>query len=259
MASKKFSLTDLLNERSKEEQRTEKKEASAAEGMEFAVIDIDDLIPSKENFYAVDEELKQSIELFGILQPLLVKRDTPGKYMIRAGHRRRMAAIALVEEGKEKYRKVPCMIRKEDALEKLEIIMTNRFREKTDWERMKEAVEAERLVAEIKREYKLPGRTSELLGEIIGISNAQMGRYRAISNNLAPELMEKFKANEIGFSVAAELCGMEIEQQEAAVRKLDESGSLKLSEVKEAKKTRRKQHTRDNRRDLQRAGGKRRV
>lgn len=101
------------------------------------LIDVNDLIPSEENFYQVDDSLKQSIELVGILQPLLVNRPENGKYKVIAGHRRRLAVLSLVKEGKEKHRYVPCVYKKEEGvMDKLALIMANRFRDKSDWEKM---------------------------------------------------------------------------------------------------------------------------
>lgn len=62
-------------------------------------IDVHDLVPSQENFYHVDDELKRSIELVGILQPLLVSRPENGKYRVIAGHRRRLAVLSPVRRG----------------------------------------------------------------------------------------------------------------------------------------------------------------
>ena len=54
------------------------------------------------------QDLKQSIELLGVLQPLLVTdEEEDGKRRIIAGHRRRLAVMQLVDEGKERFRRVP--------------------------------------------------------------------------------------------------------------------------------------------------------
>ena len=168
--AKKFNLTELLNQRSKEleaeeigAEREESGTAQAVDKEEIVMVDVYDLIPSKENFYRVDDELKRSIELFGILQPLLVKRPENGKYRVIAGHRRRLAVLALMDEGKEQRRYIPCVYKKEDIRDRLALIMANRFREKTDWEKMMEAVESEELAKELKTDYRLNGRTREIV------------------------------------------------------------------------------------------------
>lgn len=248
MAKSKFNLTGLLNQRSMElvqEQAgaaEETKEAGRQEGAagsrenEIVMVDVEDLVPSKDNFYHVDSDLKRSIELVGVLQPLLVNKPENGKYKVMAGHRRRLAAMELVKEGKEKFRFLPCVYKKEDVMDRLAIIMANRFREKTDWEKMTEAVEAEELAKELKKEYSIEGRTREILSEITGVAEAQLGRYKAIYNNLLPELMEEFKNSKIVVSVAVELSGMEEDMQRKAADILQNGGTISLPDVKEMKK-----------------------
>ena len=98
-----FNLVEMLNRRSKEQLKGEGEEEERREEggraavdqeperQEVMMIDVEDLIPSVENFYQVDDSLKRSIELAGILQPLLVNRPENGKHKVIAGHRRRLA------------------------------------------------------------------------------------------------------------------------------------------------------------------------
>lgn len=249
-AAKKFNLTELLNQRSKEageQQKTEQQQAAAGaevvtseEGVS-STADIYDLIPSKGNFYSVEDvqDLKQSIELLGVLQPLLVTdEEEDGKRRIIAGHRRRLAVMQLVDEGKERFRWVPILIKpkKNAIIDRLALIMANRFREKTDWERMTEALETEKLVLELKDSMNIPGRTRDLLAEIIETSPAQLGRYKAIYNNIIPELMAEFKANRIVVSVIYEVSGLPEDYQKQAAEVFRENEVLTLADVKQLKK-----------------------
>lgn len=106
VAKKSFSLTDLLNSKSK---ANEVLNADIADvtgaGNTFKVVwlSVYDLEPSEDNFYSVEDvaDLKDSIELFGVQQNLIVKPIKEShKYKVVAGHRRRVASIMLVEEGK---------------------------------------------------------------------------------------------------------------------------------------------------------------
>ncbi len=215
--------------------------------MEQLTLDVYDLIPSKENFYSVEyiNDLKQSISLVGVLQPLLVKRDGD-KYRIKAGHRRRLACMALADEGQEKFRFVPCVIRQEaeeektgnvnTILDRLTLIFANGFREKTDWEKMEEALQTEALVLELRKEISLEGRTRSILAEFTGIKEAQLGRYKAIKNNLCPQLMAEFKANNINISTVYELSGLSSEYQQRACEMYMENGILSISDAKTLKK-----------------------
>lgn len=240
--SKKFNLTELLNQRSKEA-APQGQQNAAAKGKDTETVttaDIDDLLPSRDNFYSVEDvqDLKQSIELLGVLQPLLVTEEEDGKRRIIAGHRRRLAVMQLVKEGKERFRYVPIIVKrtKNAILDRLALIMTNRFREKTDWEKMTESIETEKLVQELKTQMDIPGRTRDLLAEIIDASPATLGRYKAIYNNLAAELMEEFKAGKIGVSVIYEISQLEKEWQLRALEVFRERGVLALPDVKEIKR-----------------------
>lgn len=234
MAAKaeKFNLMDLLNQRSKQKQEAEEQHPAAEgtqeerteenkqQGNNVFMVDAYDMIPSKDNFYHVDAALKRSIELVGILQPCIVKKPVNGKYDVIAGHRRRLASLALVEEGKEQFRYIPCMYKKEETADKLAIIMANSFRDKTDFEKMVEIIQLKELVRDIKKEYNLAGRVREMQEELTGITKAQISRYEAIYNNLEKELMEEFKAGRLIMSVAVEVSGMEHEWQMKAYERL---------------------------------------
>ena len=97
-----FNLTQLLNSNSREVNKEEIKTLN----FNIKNIDIDHIVPAKENFYSVDdiEDIKQSIELLGIEQNLIVERIDRDNYKLVAGHRRYFASKALVEEGKEEFR-----------------------------------------------------------------------------------------------------------------------------------------------------------
>lgn len=119
--------------------------------------------------------------------------------------------------------------------DRLALIMANRFRDKTDWEKMMEAIQAEELAKELKKEYSLNGRTREVLAEITGTTEAQLGRYKSIYNNLSARLMKYFKDSVINVSVAVELCGMSAAGQEEAADRVEEVGTLSLTEAREMK------------------------
>lgn len=244
--AKKFNLTELLNKRSKETaeaapQGEKTAEIATPEEGVSSTADIYDLIPSKGNFYSVEDvqDLKQSIELLGVLQPLLVtEEEEDGKRRIIAGHRRRLAVMQLVDEGKERFRRVPILIKpkKNAIIDRLALIMANRFREKTDWERMTEALETEKLVLELKDSMNIPGRTRDLLAEIIETSPAQLGRYKAIYNNIIAELMAEFKTNRIVVSVIYEASGLPEDYQKQAAEIFRENEVLTLADIKQLKK-----------------------
>lgn len=239
----KFDLHQLLNERSKAAAVEREKDPRPADGMEQLTLDVYDLIPSQENFYSTQyiNDLKQSIAIVGLLQPLLVERDGD-KYRVTAGHRRRLACMALVEDGLEQFRRVPCVTRaveEEGAvktiLDRLALIFANGFREKSDWEKMEETLRTEALIAELRKEVAIEGRTRRIMAEFTGITEAQIGRYKSIKNNLCPELMQAFKAKRLGVSTAYELSGLSTDYQARAADTLEEVGVLSINDAKALK------------------------
>lgn len=241
-----FNLKELLSQRSLQQDGQQDKEQREEE-LESVTVDVYDLIPSKDNFYSTEhiEDLKQSVRVFGVLQPLLVK-PKGGKYIVRAGHCRRLVCMELVNEGEEWARRVPCVIKQqpekaepktgiEKILDKLTLIAANKFREKTEWEKMEETLQQEELISELKKETDLPGRVRSMLADFSGVKEAQIGRYKAIKNNLCPELMEEFKADRIGMTIVYEASGLSPEYQKEAFELFKENGILTGPDVKALK------------------------
>lgn len=229
--------------------REEKQNQNGQQEKQIVYIDIEDLEASKENFYGLRdlEALKASISLHGLLQPILViPAKIEGKYTVLGGGRRRQAIEELVDEGKEELRKVPCIIsdgkiQGEDAEEepdevqeligKLNIISANSFREKTDWEKMEETLQIGSIIKELKNLGKLKGNVREMQVELSGIKGTQIARYNAIMNHLSLELMQAFKNNDFGISVAYELSRLSDDYQQQAWETFLENKILTLSDT----------------------------
>ena len=229
--AKKFNLMDYMSK------ETDKKEDAETKVLEES---IENLVPDKENFYSMDgiEELKQSIEVVGLLQPLLVtEKDENGKRKVIAGHRRLKALQELAEEGKQQYKKVTVMEkkRKDEIIDRLSLIMANRYRDKTEWEKMKETVETDRLLRELKKKENLKGNMRDMLAEITNTNAAKVAMYKVINEKLSPEMMEAFEKGRIGLTVAYKVTQLEVEDQDNLWIKLDENGSLSIKDVDEMK------------------------
>lgn len=235
-----FKLIDLLNNRSKQWEE-ESSEEGQQEG-DLQIIDIDSLVPSKENFYGLDkkESMKASIRIVGIEQPLRVEpiEGQTGKYKVLAGHCRLSASKELAEED-EKYRYVPCYVkdRQSKQLSCLTMLLTNfTQREPTDYEKMLELTEIEKIAKEIKQQENISGRVRDMIAELLSISASQIGRYTAIRNNLDCHLMEAFQQQEIAMSIAYEASGLNPANQIKLYVRLKEKGKIEVSDVKEFKR-----------------------
>ena len=213
-------------------------------------IDVEDLVPSEDNFYSMSaiDELAGLIELSGgVKQPGLVVPMGGGKYKVISGHRRRLASLQLVKQGKEAYRKMPCMV--EDAGQDVErddeadelraideailLITTNGQREKTDWDKVQEATRLRALLEKKRRFEKIPGETRKLIAEQLGTTPAQVGRYDSIAKHLIPAFKGWLEQEKIGISVAYELSMLpEDVQEKAAAECWGKHGPVTLEDVR---------------------------
>lgn len=242
MGREKFSALDMLSKRS----LPERKEKQA-----IIYKDPRELVPTQENFYTTKNisKLKASIKITGyLMQPILIE-NVDGEDKVLAGHRRRLCCIELIEEGDTRFEKVPCMYAAEinvsedkeltpeqreaitPFLRQFKVIQANNYRDKNDWERMQEALEMEKIVKGLKEKVGITGTVRENLKELLGVSNAQFGRYKNISNHLSEELMEEFQDGEINISVADAAASLEPELQKLAYEMYMKNKILTLPDI----------------------------
>ena len=231
----KFSLNDILNDKSKNKGKREK--------LNIQHIHIDKLIPSEKNFYSVDdvEEIKDSILLIGLQQPLVVKRiDETDTYMVAIGHRRLKAFKQLVEEGNAEYELIPCIVETEidEIKNELRLIFANSTaRILSDYEKTHQTIRIKELLSALKQNgVKLPGRLRDIVADTMKISKTQVARMESIDKNLSPEFKEEFKNNNVNISTAYELSGLEQEEQQEVLQDYKEKGTITIKEVKTIKK-----------------------
>lgn len=232
----KFDLKGLLNDRSVPDRQQDQK---------IVYRNPKDLIPSEENFYNTEklERLKQSIKLLGILQPLLIE-NRDGKDYVIAGHCRRKCCIDLLNEGNDRFSRVPCIYKthseleqdagqEDDIVRQIMIIQANCYRDKSDWEKMTETLKMEGLVKELREKTPMEGKTRDILKDLIGTSGGQLGRYHAISTNLCEQLMSEFEEDRIKISVAYEASKLNREYQKQACELYEEAGVLTLDDIRD--------------------------
>ena len=253
-----FNLADMVAKRPKQMQEENSSDT--------VYRDVFKLIPSKANFYGVKPEklqgLKNSILLFGVMQDVLIEERDGEDYII-SGHCRTMCCRMLVEEGHEEFRKINCKYTKvkdnarknlieencingsatrenDDAisklLERLSVIQANRFRDKSDWEKMREALDTEEIIKELKNLAGLKGKTRDIVRETIGVSGTQMERYHAVQKRLSAEWMAEFEEEKINITVARELADLDEKYQKQAMEHYMEHDIITQAEVRAFKK-----------------------
>ncbi len=241
----KFNLNQLLNKASMGDIEKPLEKEQDKEPYKIKLISVHDLVPSKDNFYSLNqiEELKTAIELAGgIKQNLNVVPMDNGKYKVLAGHRRRLASLALTEEGKEEYKLLPCKVEEtqedkeiQSIQEELLIILTNSHREKTDYDKVEEVKRLREILERYKKKEKIPGRMRELIAQALNTSPGQVGRMESIDRKLSDEFKEELKEEKINISTAYELSTLPEEGQQEIYKDYEEKGSLSINDVKEKK------------------------
>lgn len=223
--SKKPSILSILNDQSKPLPLDEHQK-----NLEVLQISVKQILPNENNFYKLTkiEELKESIELFGITHPLLVKRIDNNKYKVISGHRRLLASKLLYEEGKPEFEYVPCTVAVdiEGIKEQILLIHTNSTtRVLSDWEIIEQLSRLKKLFKELKKTNNIPGKVRDLLADTLQVSPTTIGRMETVDKNLIPEFKEELKAKNISMNTAVELSKLDKSKQQEAMQQHKARGS----------------------------------
>lgn len=228
-----FDINDFLNTESKKEM---------ADDFVLKKIPAEKLHPSDKNFYEMDpveiEALKETIELVGVQENLVVKKisagENAGDYEIIAGHKRHRAVTELLAEGKEVSPLLPCKVESDADGVKNELILifTNSTqRERSDYCKMQEIQRVRELLEKYAKYNNVPGRKRDVIAGILNTSKSTIGRLDNIRRNIIPDFLEEYKAGKISTTTANEIAGATPEEQHQLLEKYKETGSIKAKEV----------------------------
>ena len=186
------------------------------------------------------ESLAANIQMWGLLDPLIVKETPDRRYMLISGHRRRLA-LRMNAEAAENYpdsmhEPVPCIVEPEDAplpgiedpekaaaarplAEELKLIYAN-----ADTRVMSSADTAQqvRRIRELFTElqdlgYKFPGKMRDHVAAAAKVSATRVARLDVIEKGLTePALRKAWKDGTIGETTAYEIARRSPEAQHAA-------------------------------------------
>lgn len=232
-----FDIKDFLNTESKKEM---------ADDFVLKKIPAEKLHPSDKNFYEMDpveiEALKETIELVGVQENLVVKKisagENAGDYEIIAGHKRHRAVTELLAEGKEVSPLLPCKVESDADGVKNELILifTNSTqRERSDYCKMQEIQRVRELLEEYAKYNNVPGRKRDVIAGILNTSKSTIGRLDNIRRNIIPDFLEEYKAGKISTTAANEIAGATPEEQHQLLEKYKETGSIKAKEAAQIK------------------------
>lgn len=219
-----FNVMDMLNKTSKEGIEEKPKARFRTKD-----IDIYNIYANEDNISdqnGIDEKAAE-IKLLGLLQPLEVMYEpnqNGEEYKLIGGERRWRALKKLVEEEDlQEFREATCQIRKPRSKneEIIELCISNSYRKATpekELERIKlltDALKDAKAAGEKIMGYDLEsGRLRDIAAKILGKKPTQIANAMSINNNLIPELRELLERQEISFSTAVEIAGLEEDEQE---------------------------------------------
>ena len=202
-------------------------------------IEIERLRPFKEHPFQVKDDkemflLQESIEKYGILNPLIVRPVPDGYYEIISGHRRKHAAEKLG------YRKVPVIIRvlsEDDSI--LSMVDSNLHRERISYS--EKAFAYKMKLAAMKRQAGRPSknnpcqcgthlRTDQEIGKQVGESARSVQRYIRLTE-LIPELLDLVDNKKLQFTVAVDISYIDKEVQEWIYEYISDTGFIKPKQI----------------------------
>ena len=193
-------------------------------------IDLDRIDGDPGNGYSLAdiEQLADNIQTVGLLQPLRLRPGTAGRYVVSSGHRRRLALRRLVQDGDERFQRVPCIVDRDGAspaLQELRLLYGNaNNRAKTSADLAQEARRVEALLVRLKGEgFAFRGRTRTMVAQLLQVSETRVANAQAIERGLAePELIDAWKGGELPESLALRLARLDPTEQSDFVAWVEE-------------------------------------
>lgn len=184
------------------------------------MIPLTDIHPNPRNFYPrVDnlDDLVESIQANGLLEPLTVVPDQGGGYRLISGHNRLAALKRAAFSQADRWAKIPCLVlpAMDEHVELAAIIESNRQRVKTKALLAEEADKlTEAYMARKRAGENLPGRIRDHVAEAMQISKTKLANLNAIRNGIkVPGIMAKWERDEIPEAAALEIARLPVEAQ----------------------------------------------
>ena len=173
-------------------------------------IDIELIIPNPKQPRTVFdddalEELADSIATLGLIQPITVRKEVGGKYIIISGERRWRASRLAGRKS------IPAYVREADDKELHEMALVENI-QRQDLNAMEIAISLQRLIDEC-------GVTQETVAQRVGKKRSTIANYLRLMQ-LAPEVQAALKANLITMGHAKAIAGVELDVQPSIVKKV---------------------------------------
>lgn len=243
--AKKFNLgRDKSNEKSLAEKADILDNKS---DFDLRFIEIDKIVPNPNNFYELNgiKELSENIKEFGLNQNLEVVEihdNGEKKYRLIGGHRRYEAIKLLINDGDDRFKKVPCKVNRSlnEIEEQLRLIKSNSdTRELTPQEKREQM---KQLIELYKKKQEITGEKINIKKEVAAASGTYpktVERYDNINNRLIDELKEYFDSSKITFTDAYNFATLTEDAQLAILDLLKSKDKVTKEELKTIKEANR--------------------
>ena len=206
-------------------------------------IPIGELFPFKNHpFKVLDDESMQrtveSVELYGVLSPLIARPRPEGGYEIISGHRRQHAAqLAGLDT-------LPVIVRNMDDDAAVLLMVDSNLQRETilpserafAYKMKLEALKNQGARSDLTSVQVAPKLSTEKIGEEVGMSKDNVKRYIRLTN-LVPELLDMVDEKKIAFNPAVELSYLDESQQRDFLEAMnDTQNAPSLSQAQRLKK-----------------------
>lgn len=173
-------------------------------------IDVEHIVPNPKQPRTIFdddalEELADSIATLGLIQPITVRREADGKYIIISGERRWRASKLAGRKS------IPAYVREADDKELHEMALVENI-QRQDLNAMEIAISLQRLIDEC-------GVTQETVAQRVGKKRSTVANYLRLMQ-MCPEVQAALKGNLITMGHAKAIAAAPEEAQPALVKKV---------------------------------------
>lgn len=216
------------------------------ESYKYMEIPIEDLHedPDNELIYDMDEiqEIKETILLFGLQQPLKVNKIN-GKFIINAGHKRYRACKEIHEADPTQFKYLPTIVdtQADKDINRITLIITNSTqRDRKPETKYKEYIHLKESLQNLEAkglpfaEKRHKGETyRHYYARLLKDSETQIQRYDSIIKNVVPEGRDALLESKINITTALELAELSTEEQKEFLEEVNSSNVDQETESEE--------------------------
>lgn len=236
--------------------------------MNIVNIEREKINKNPKNKYKIGEidTLAESIKIYGIVNPLNVRKNSDGTYTLLGGERRITAIDKLIDDPNvpdwNEYTLIPCVIKDLDKIklpisdemkEKYAIVTTNKeARKYTDSDRYYEMQAWKEIIEELRsngvemlndvdedgeeNSIQIKGeKTMDILSKVTGMSRGQVQRYDKVEKKAEPELLNAMLDDNISVGVAEKATDMLSSEQQKKLAKDSRKKKIQPSDVEKYK------------------------